>query len=255
MEAVKTKALEDADNKLKAPQKRNALADAKPLETSYRDRAPEPVKGEKTDPKKKSPSGPKDPPNQKLGLVRFLLSLGALRPAFTILSKFPWMVQAYPDVAGLVLRIMKLAIDPLADSVLSTSPLTRFAESNGTARVRFSGRTQTSTYRGKPTLVTNAPLPVDSATQHNVFFYPDWPAFVPRCNKLDDLVDVLQPLMQLCGVQIHRDVEFIGRMSRLGKKVLSQVCESTPRDVCSSLICFAWEWIIRFLHDQWINRR
>ncbi|KAG8883184.1 THO complex subunit 2 [Tulasnella sp. 332] len=226
MEAVKIKALEDADNKLKAPQKRNALADAKPLETSYRDRGPEPAKSDKSDLKKKpTPTGPKDPPNQKLGLVRFLLSLGALRPAFSILSRFPWMVQAYPDVAGLVLRIMKVAIDPLTDSILSTSPLMKFAESNGTARLRFLSRTQTSTYRGKPTLVTIAPLPVDSATQHNVFFYPGWPAFVPRCTSLDDLVDVLQPLMHLCGVQIHRDVEFVGRLSRLGKKALSQISE------------------------------
>ncbi|KAG9026250.1 THO complex subunit 2 [Tulasnella sp. JGI-2019a] len=224
MDAIKAKALEDADSKLKAPQKRNALADAKPLEMNYRDRAPEPAKGDKSDPKKKpGPTGPKDPPNQKLGLVKFLLSLGALRPAFTILAKFPWMVQAYPDVAGLVLRIMKVAIDPLADSILSKSPLLRFAASNGAARARFSGRLQTSTYRGKPVLMTIAPLPVDSATQHNVFFYPDWPTFVPRCTKLDDVVDVLQPFIQLCGMQIHRDAEFVGRMCRMGKKALSKI--------------------------------
>lgn len=229
MVSIGTKALLAARDRMKAPQRANALVAATSLEPTYKSRPSEPGKPEV----KKAPvaAAPPEPPLQKLGLVKALLSLGALRPACSILAKFPWMIHAYGDVADLVLRVMKVSLDPLADKIFASSSLVKFADSHERARTRYTDRPQaavSTSPEARPVLSSQSPLPADSATQQFVFFYPDWTAFVPQCTTLEDLVHVMQPLMQMCGMQIHRDLEFVGRMCRIGRKVLSEVRPICP---------------------------
>ena len=104
--------LTNVENRI-AGAKVSQLAMAAPLESSgsssskARPAAPEPKKEEVVE---------KEAPNQKLGLLNALLSVGALRPAISILSKFSWMVDAYPELADLMLRVLKHSITPLFDS-------------------------------------------------------------------------------------------------------------------------------------------
>ena len=63
---------------------------------------------------------PKGIPNQKLGLLNALFAVGALRPAFSLLSKFLWMVDAFPEVADLILGVVKYSFQPLCDQMVPT---------------------------------------------------------------------------------------------------------------------------------------
>ncbi|EJT97719.1 hypothetical protein DACRYDRAFT_72082, partial [Dacryopinax primogenitus] len=62
-----------------------------------------------------APTGPRkaEPPNHKMGLLRALLSVGALRPALWILTKHPWMFGPYSALADLYLRLLQCSLEPL----------------------------------------------------------------------------------------------------------------------------------------------
>ncbi len=95
MDAVHKKYLTACNSRI-AGAKMSALAMAAPLESSSS------YGGSKTrnatPAEAKKPEAIKEMPNQRLGLLHALLSVGALRPAISIISKFPWMVDAFPEL-------------------------------------------------------------------------------------------------------------------------------------------------------------
>lgn len=167
-------------------------------------------------------STPGEPPNQKVGLLSALLAVGALLPAFSILSKFPWLVQAYPEVADLVLRVTNASIRPLMDSMAS-SQLAQHASQTSRPIARYSER-QTDVLVVKHALVLVAPTPMDTMTRRHVFYYPDWEKAVPRCSTVGDVPVVLQPMLEVCGALLSRDVPLIGRLCRMAQSCVSEVC-------------------------------
>ena len=83
------------------------LALAAPLESSSQPtRLAHPVPEAKKPSPDPAPES-KDPPNQKAGLLVALLSVGALRPALALLTKFRWLVDAYPEILHLFIHMMK----------------------------------------------------------------------------------------------------------------------------------------------------
>ncbi|KAJ7283481.1 transcription factor/nuclear export subunit protein 2-domain-containing protein [Mycena rebaudengoi] len=153
----------------------SALALAAPL--SQDSPAALPVKSKAAPVEQKKTVAPKQPPNQKVGLLTALLAVGALTPAIAIMSKFPLLVNAHPEIADLMLRVLKLSISPLYESLLVTKERNpSFAK----PRARY-GNT------GPPS--TN--------TVDFVFFFPEWVERVPICSSLDDLVDVIEALDRL----------------------------------------------------------
>ncbi|KAI0832504.1 transcription factor/nuclear export subunit protein 2-domain-containing protein [Trametes gibbosa] len=153
-------------------------------------------------------------PNQKLGLLNALLAVGALRPATVILSKFPWMVDAYPEIADLMLRVLKHSIGPLYDTTVTSKDK---AVSFTKPRARYGASGVVSAPERRPHLTLWAPTPPCTSTVDFVFFYPDWTRRVPICNSYDDLIDVLEPLMRFIGLHVSRDPAFLTKFLRLGR--------------------------------------
>lgn len=159
----------------------------------------------------------KEAPNQKLGILNALLSVGALRPAIAMLSKFPWMVDAYPEIADLMLRVLKHSIQPLYASLpLGLDKLASFSKPR--ARYGAAGLVPAPERRSQLTLV--APTPPSTSTIEFVFFFPDWVQRVPTCSSYDDLYDVLEPLMRFVGLHVSRDTIFLLKLLRLGRSHL-----------------------------------
>ncbi|EGO01596.1 hypothetical protein SERLA73DRAFT_49063 [Serpula lacrymans var. lacrymans S7.3] len=210
--------LAEVQNRI-AGAKVSQLAMAAPLESASgtRPRPATPVEVKKT-PEFKAP-------NQKAGLLSALLAVGALRPAFAIITKFPWLVDAHPEIADLVLRVLKLSISTVYDSTFVlkernasfTQPRTRYGSS----------KTSTGPSR-KPQLTLTAPTPPSTATTDFVFFFPDWSQSVPLCQSLDDLVDVIEPLMSFIGLHISRDPLFVTKFTRLGRSQLMSIIPLDP---------------------------
>ncbi|KAJ3922736.1 transcription factor/nuclear export subunit protein 2-domain-containing protein [Lentinula edodes] len=160
---------------------------------------------------------PKNPPNQKTGILLALLSIGAMKPAVGILSRFPWLVDAQPDIADLLIRIMKLSISQLYDSLIDTKERNPdFTQ----PRPRFSGTGLAPPPPRKPILSLLAPNPPSSSTVDYVFFFPNWNEQIPICTSLDDLVYVIEPLLRFIGLHISRDPLFLTKFVRLGRQHL-----------------------------------
>lgn len=157
------------------------------------------------------------PPNQKAALVCALLSVGALRPAFAILTKFPWFVDGHVELADLVLRILRHSIGPLYDVAFVvkernpsfTQPRARYGSTGGLLMPTR-----------KSQLTSVAPTPPSTATTEFVFFFPDWAERVPLSTTSEDLVDVIEPLMSFVGLHISRDPLFVSKVTRLGRSQL-----------------------------------
>lgn len=208
------------------------LAMAAPLESggssSQKARAAAPV----PDPKEEA----KEMPNQKLGLLNALLAVGALRPAISILSKFPWMVDAYPQIADLMLRVLKHSIQPLYATLPNAlDKLTSF----GKPRARYGATGLVPAPERRPQLTLTAPTPPSTSAIEFVFFFPDWVQFVPRCTSYDDLMDVLEPMMRFIGLHVSRDPVFLAKFLRLGRNHMSTTVSPLNLVLDASLMAYS----------------
>jgi THO complex subunit 2 len=164
--------------------------------------------------------------NQKVGLLAALLSVGSLKPALAILSKFPWLVDARPEIADLMIRVMKHSISSLYESSMVTKERN---SSFNQPRARYGTAGIAYPPSRKPLLTLWAPTPPSTSITDFVFFFPDWVEQVPMCSSLDDLEDVMEPLMKFIGIHISRDPLFLTKFLRLGRSHLqSTVSDPLP---------------------------
>jgi THO complex subunit 2 len=204
------------------------LAMAAPLESSSQPGssrlAPPPPETKKSS----SPnlaSEPKEPPNQKVGLLVALLSVGALRPALVLLSKFRWLVDAHPEIADLLIRVMKHSLAPLYDQHLVTKLRN---PSNVQPRARWSATGVVPAPARKFMLTFCAPTPPGTSTADFVYFFPFWAERVPICSTLEDLIDVIEPLMAFVGLHISREPVFLTKFARLGRLHIMSTVRRLP---------------------------
>ncbi|KAG8955564.1 THO complex subunit 2 [Tulasnella sp. 424] len=231
--AMEEKAIQWARKQLLTPPKFNALANAAALESSYHHRGSNSTKEEEAKKPEDEADTSNGTHNQKLSLLKALLAVGAAHPAFSIISKFPWVVHAYSDVTDLVLRITKQSLKPMVSNHLSTCKTSsRYASSNARAKIPFVS-SNNAAHTSKPkdhVLVFDAPAPVGTMSRSNVFFYPYWRQLIPTCSNDEDLVWVVQPLLQLLGTRISRSPNVVIDICKLGSLTLSKIDSQTSDD-------------------------
>ena len=191
----------------------NLLAMAAPLESNpHQAHQPAPnVNGGEA----KKPSEPKSVPPQKVMIVVALLSVGVLRPALAILAEFPWLVDVHQEIADLLLRVLKASISPLFEEKFKKDK-----ERNPSflqPRPRYGAGGSTMPPPRKPQLTLIAPPPPSTFAYEFVFFYPHWAKLVPLCQSMDDLMNIIEPLMKFIGLHISREPLFLTKLLRLGK--------------------------------------
>lgn len=157
---------------------------------------------------------PKEVPNQKLGLIRALLSLGVLRPAIALLTKFPWIVDVSPDLADLLIRILHHSISDLHEPIWPDGPS---KASFATPRARYATTGLVPPPERRPQLTLMAPPPPNTGTTNFVFFFPQWTDRIPLCYTAEDVADVVEPFLRFIGIHISRDVNFLSKFLRIGR--------------------------------------
>ncbi|KAM6495643.1 Transcription factor/nuclear export subunit protein 2 domain containing protein [Amanita muscaria] len=217
MDAVHKEYLANIDSRI-AGAKISQLALAAPLESSSQ---PSQSKAAPAEPKK---SELRDH-NQKIGLLSALLTLGALKPSIVILSKFPWLVDSNPEIADLILRLLRHSISPLYESSLLTKERN---PSFTLPRPRYGSSGLTAVPPRKPVLTLWAPTPPSTSFNDFVFFFPHWVGQVPICSTVDDLVDVIEPLLRFVGLHVSRDPVFLTKFLRLGRLQLGSTVPVDP---------------------------
>ena len=220
MPKLKEKYLADVQNRISSSSN-NLLAMAAPLESSTSTKGKASGK-EAAETTKKVEQ--KDAPAQKPMMVIALLSVGVLRPALSLLGVFPWLVDVHREIADLILQIMKTSLQPLWETHFMKERNKRnpsFMQPR--ARYAAGGVTAPPPRRHQLTLIS--PTPPSTHTNNFVFFFPNWVEWVPLCHSLDDIGNVIEPLMGYVGLHASRQPLFLTKLLRLGKMQLaSTVC-------------------------------
>ncbi|KZS97683.1 hypothetical protein SISNIDRAFT_481583 [Sistotremastrum niveocremeum HHB9708] len=201
----------------------NALAAAAPLSKDDipqrpRQMAPEPSKSATQS--KKGNVVPRQPLVQKIGITAALLSLGAIRPAVSLITKFPWMVHSHPEISDLLLRILKISIKPRFDSYFPRNM--EHVASLTQPRMKWFSGGRVEAQAPKPVLTVWAPTPPGTVSTEFVFFYPHWQQNIPLCESDRDTEFVIEPLVNLLGFQIHRDLNFVVQLCQVARQQLAQ---------------------------------
>ncbi|KAG2361997.1 transcription factor/nuclear export subunit protein 2-domain-containing protein [Suillus spraguei] len=149
------------------------------------------------------------------------------KPPTKSLGWIPWLVDAHPELADLILRVLKYSIAPLYDA---TFVLKERNPSYTQPRARFSATGTLAVPTRKYQLSLIAPTPPSTASVDFVYFFPDWTQRIPLCTSFDDMVNMIEPLMSFIGLHVSRDALFVTKITRLGR---SQLVSTIPLDPIS----------------------
>ncbi|KAG8791241.1 THO complex subunit 2, partial [Serendipita sp. 398] len=213
--------------KTTAADKDNALANAPVLSTDDRDypprRAPAPVPTVTAKPIKE-PKLPEEM-NQHRDLTIALLSLGALRPALFILTKYPWLVSRYPQIADIMLRHLDHSIGPLYRSLPPIVADTEATEALYGPSLRSSPEGKQSKIRATLTF----PVPPPTSDTQYTFFYSQWTERIPTCSTTEDVENFLEPFLKIIGIHTYRFPSLFIKLCRIARfQLQSEMGESTP---------------------------
>lgn len=186
----------------------NLLAMAAPLESQASSNKPK-VQATQT----KATVDIKAPVPQKAMIASALLAIGALRPAISILTRFPWLVDFHKEIADLLLRILSVSISPFYDKKVGKPQSADFT----TSRARYGAAGILTTPSRKSQLTLIAPPPHSTHIYDFTFFYPLWADWVPICRSFSDIVNIAAPLMDYLHVHISRDPLLLTKLLRIGK--------------------------------------
>ena len=186
-----------------------------------------------------------EPANSKIGLLRALLAIGALQPAFFVLSTYNWLCDPFPEIADLLLRILNHSLTQYYDS--SASPFAaKKASSEGKQANLQQARPRYSTQEKKVLPAPSSSFsisgrPIDTPRTHNstwrdsTYFFAEWTDRLPVCQTSTEVLEIVGQILKLAGVHVGRNRELYIRLLRIAKSDAS--IDSASR--------IKWEAIIR----------
>ncbi|KAI9652269.1 MAG: THO complex subunit 2 [Trizodia sp. TS-e1964] len=186
-----------------------------------------------------------EPADQKVQLLKSLLSIGAIPESLYILGRFPWLTEAYPELPGYIHRILHHSLSRLAE------PLRPLAGCDGIRKPKkIALADQSGVLKGKLRF-TQAParralrwaqLDKDDPSEATDFrfYWDNWHDNVPICQTVDDVFTLCSTLLNYSGVKIGLDSSLITKLARIGHKSLSDDASSTNSarwvDLCKRLL-------------------
>lgn len=197
----------------------SALAMAAPLT----DDAPTPdgksqsLPSDSQESKKQADDAMKYPSYQKTGLLYSLLAVGSIHPALFMLSRFPKIVDPYPEIADLLLKIADYAIEPLykaygkpqlPEKINISTP--KLIPTNTQAELNLSNPYNGQHRRGL--------VPIRPITESNPskFFYEQWSSGIEQITDLDGLKEISETFIRFTGPLLSRNIELLVKLCRIG---------------------------------------
>ncbi|KAF9978216.1 THO complex subunit 2, partial [Mortierella antarctica] len=171
-------------------------------------------------------------PNQKVGVVNALLSIGDLENAMFLFARFPNLTASYPETADLLCRLIHVMIQNV------------YAPFSPATCHKPLAKDRSASYRHPPIIkdrevavvrVLSPNVPLATSTQRFEFFYQGWKDNITCCQSVADLVEQTRPLLNVVGVRIHRDTILVTKLCRIGAGTMSRLrMEITQREKTSS---------------------
>ena len=174
------------------------------------------------------------PDDQKVLLLKCLLTIGAIPESLFIIGRHDWILPAYPDLYPLIHRIIHHSIEtvyqksrPAESSPASCPPKNLPLED------------QSGVPKGRVKLADAPPkralrwphadhADTNEGTSYR-FYWDEWSDNVPVCQSVDDLFTLCDTFLNLSGVHIGQDPAIIAKLSSIGIKSLAEDSSSENR--------------------------
>ncbi|PGH08997.1 hypothetical protein AJ79_05792 [Helicocarpus griseus UAMH5409] len=186
-----------------------------------------------------------EPADQKVLLLKSLLAIGALPESLYILGRFPWLLDAYPELPEYIHRIIHHSLSKLCGSSRPMSSRTDIKDQKKIVSGDHAG-----VPKGSLRLADAPPRRVlrwalldkedtNDGTDYR-FYWDDWTDNIPICQTVDDVFALCGSFLNLSGVKIGQDPSLLTKLARLGNESLtSDPSESNWtrwRDLCKRLL-------------------
>jgi len=195
----------------------------------------------KSDADSKTPANPveekpklPEPDDQKVVLLRCLLTIGALPESLFIIGTHPWILEGYPDILPLIHRVLHHSIQDVYQTgrpVASSSaeiPHKKIPDPDQAGvpkgSVRITGPFVKKTLRW--------PFPDKGETSEGSiyrFYWDEWSDNVPVCQNVDDVFTLCETFLNVIGVNIGQDAALISKLASIGAKSLAE--DQSPENV------------------------
>ena len=186
-----------------------------------------------------------EPSDQKVQLLKSLLVIGAIPESLYILSKFPWLMDTYPELPEFVHRILHHCLSKVYSSL---PPIPSVDETR--VQKRTPSQDQSGVAKGQVRLSQAPPRRVlrwaqldkedtNDGTDYR-FYWDDWADNVPVCQSVDDVFALCSSFLNLSGHKIGQDSALLMKLARIGKHSLSsdnsEENRTRWRDLCKRLL-------------------
>ena len=168
-----------------------------------------------------------EPDDQKIILLRCLLTIGAIPESLFIIGRHPWMLQACPDdLLPLIFRILDQSIDSVfqnsrpAASVSLDIPYKALPDVDQSGLPKGSVRLSPVT----PRRPLRWPFPDKADPSEGGiyrFYWDEWADNIPICQTVEDIFTLCDTLLNTVGVSIGRDPALVAKLTSIGAKSLA----------------------------------
>lgn len=186
-----------------------------------------------------------EPSDQKVLLLKSLLVIGAVPESLYILSKFPWLIDTYPELPEFIHRLLHHCLSKVYSSF---PPVSSVDETHSQSHIP--NHDQSGMAKGQVRLGQRAPRRVlrwalldkedtNDGTDYR-FYWDDWADNVPVCQSVDDVFALCASLLNVSGHKIGQDSTLLVKLARIGKDSLAN--DDSPenkarwRDLCKRLL-------------------
>ncbi|KAJ5689067.1 hypothetical protein N7462_003459 [Penicillium macrosclerotiorum] len=186
-----------------------------------------------------------DPSDQKVLLLKSLLAIGAIPESLFIISRFPWLMDGYPDLTEFIHRILHHSLSKVYSKL---RPLASMEGLPGEKQILSAD--QAGVAKGQLRLVQPPPKralrwaqldkeDIDEGIAYR-FYWDDWADNIPVCQSVDDVFALCSSFLNLSGHKIGEDASLLTKLARIGKDSLandsSDGNRTRWRDLCKRLL-------------------
>ena len=167
-----------------------------------------------------------EPSDQKVQLLRSLLCIGAIPESLYILGRFPWLVDAFPDLPEHIHRILHHSLSKVYEPLRPLQTSTDLREQH-----KVVDPDQSGVIKGQLRQVDQPPRKVlrwaqldkddtNEGTDYR-FYWDDWADNVPVCQTVDDVFSLCSTFLNCSGIKIGQDAALLVKLSRIGSHSLA----------------------------------
>ena len=167
-----------------------------------------------------------EPVDQKVQLLRSLLCIGAIPESLYIFGRYPWLLDAYPDLPEHIHRLLHFSLHKIYEPLRPLDDHSELQEQHKMVDVDQSGvpKGQLRQVDQPARRVLRWAQLEKNDTNENTdyhFYWDDWNDNIPVCQSVDDVFSLCSTLLNLSGVKIGQDPTLLVKLARIGNHSLT----------------------------------